>query len=54
MTIWADYVAHMGEIRQAYTLSIGPLERDRSRWEEYIQMDLKEIRYECTDWIHTA
>ena len=31
-----------------------PLERPRSRWEEYIQMDLQEVGCGGMDWIELA
>jgi hypothetical protein len=35
--IGEEYVAHIGEIRNTYTISIRRLER----WEQYIEKDLK-------------
>jgi hypothetical protein len=46
---WAGHVAHMGEERNVYRVLIGepegrrPLERPRSRWEDGIRTDLREI-----------
>jgi hypothetical protein len=31
-----------------------PLGRQRSRWEDNIKMDLKEIGWEGMDWMHLA
>jgi hypothetical protein len=45
----AGYVAHMGQGRNVYRVSVGepegktPLERQRRRWEDGIKMDLREI-----------
>jgi hypothetical protein len=46
---WAEYVARLGEGRNVYRVLVGktegkrPLERPRHRWENGINMDLKEI-----------
>jgi len=29
-----------------------PLRRPRRRWEDNIRMDLREMGWECMDWIH--
>jgi hypothetical protein len=50
----------MGEMRNAYSILVGkpegkrPLERPRSRWEDDIRMDLKELGWEDADWMHLA
>jgi len=31
-----------------------PLGRTRHRWEDNVRMDLKEIGWECLDWIHAG
>ena len=31
-----------------------PLGRSRSRWEDTIKTDLREVDWDCMDWIHTA
>jgi hypothetical protein len=55
---WAVNVAHMGEGRNIYRVLVGkpegkrPLERQRRRWEEGIKMGLREIGWECVEWIH--
>jgi hypothetical protein len=47
----------MGETRDAYRISFGkpegkrPLGRPRRRWVDNIKMDLREIRWDCMDWI---
>jgi hypothetical protein len=46
---WAGHVARMGEGRNVYRVLVGkpegnrPLERPRHRWENRIEMDLREI-----------
>jgi uncharacterized protein YebE (UPF0316 family) len=55
---WAGYVAGMGRRE----MHIGfwwesietkrPLGRPRCRWEDNIKMDIKEIGYGVTHWIH--
>jgi hypothetical protein len=46
---WEGHVARMGEKRNAYRILVGnpegkrPLERPRRRWEDNIEMDLREI-----------
>jgi hypothetical protein len=48
----------MGKMRNAYNILVGkpegkwPLARSRSRWEDNIRMNLKEIGWEIVDWIH--
>jgi hypothetical protein len=57
---WAGHVARMGEVRRAYNVLFGrpegrrPLRRPRSRWEDNIKMDLREIGFGDVDWIHLA
>jgi hypothetical protein len=57
---WAGHVAHMGEVRGTYNTLLGkrelrrPLGRPRSRWEDNIKMDLREIGFGDVDWIHLA
>jgi hypothetical protein len=54
------YILHMVEVRNAYKKFVGkPLEktsfgRPRHRWEDNINMDLKETGWEGVDWIHPA
>jgi hypothetical protein len=56
---WAGHVARKGEVRDAYIL-VGrpegrrPLGRPRRRWEDNIEMDLREIGFGDMDWIHLA
>jgi hypothetical protein len=46
---YSGHVAHMGEMRNAYIMFVGKLEwkgpfgRPRCRWEDNIEMVLKEI-----------
>jgi hypothetical protein len=57
---WAGHVAHVGEVRGAYTILVGrpegrrPLGRPRRRWEDNIKTDLREIEFGDVDWIHWA
>ncbi|KAJ4450284.1 hypothetical protein ANN_01704 [Periplaneta americana] len=57
---WAGHVARMGESRNAYRVLVGrpagkiPLGRPRSRWEDNIKMDLREVGYDGRDWINLA
>jgi hypothetical protein len=57
---WAGHVARMGEVRGAYTILVGrpggrrPLGRPRRRWEDNINMALREIGFGDVDWIHWA
>jgi hypothetical protein len=51
----------MGEMRGAYNILLGrpegrrPLGRPRRRWEDNINMYLREIRFgDDVDWIHLA
>jgi hypothetical protein len=50
----------MGEVRDAYNVLVGrpegrrPLGRPRRRWEDNINMDLREICFGDVDWIHLA
>ena len=52
---WAGHVARMGERRGAHTALVGkpegrrPLGRPRSRWEDNIKMDLREVGWGGTD-----
>ena len=54
---WAALVAHMGEERGSYRVSVGkpegmrPLGRPRRRWEDIIRMDLQEVGCNYVDWI---
>jgi hypothetical protein len=50
----------MGERRGAYRALVGkpggrrPLGRTRSRWEDNIKMDFREVGWEGIDWIDLA
>jgi hypothetical protein len=50
----------MGEMRNAYEISVGkpegkrPLGRSRCRWEDYIRLNLWEIGWKGTEWMHLA
>jgi hypothetical protein len=60
MMRWARHVARMGEVRGAYNILVvrpegrRPLGRPRRRWEDNIEMDLREIGFGHVDWIHWA
>jgi hypothetical protein len=57
---WAENVACMGEMRNAYNVLVGKPEGKRlfgrlgRRWEDGIRMDLRETGWEVVDWIHLA
>jgi hypothetical protein len=57
---WVGHVAHMGEVRGAYSVLVRrpegrrPLGRPRRRWKDNIKMDLREIGFGDVDWIHWA
>jgi hypothetical protein len=57
---WAGHVARMVEGRVVYRVLVGrpegkrPLGRPRSRWEDNIKMDLREIRIDGANWIRLA
>jgi hypothetical protein len=58
---WAGYVARMGEMKNENNILVGksdgrrPLGRPRSRWEDSIKMDLREIDWEVVvDWMQLA
>jgi hypothetical protein len=50
----------MGETINVYGILVGkpegkrPLGRPRSRWDDNIKKDLREIGYESVDWMHLA
>jgi len=54
---WARHVAHMGERRGAYKVSLGKYQgkrtfgRPRRTWENNIRIGLKEIGWDGVDWI---
>jgi hypothetical protein len=57
---WAGFVACKGERRNGYRVLVGkpegkrPLGRLRQRCENNIKMDLREIGWDCMDWINLA
>ncbi|KAJ4433908.1 hypothetical protein ANN_16221 [Periplaneta americana] len=57
---WAGHVARMGVSRNEYRVLVerpkgkGPLGRPRRRWEDNIEMDLREMGYDVRDWINLA
>jgi hypothetical protein len=56
----AGHVAHTAEGRGVYRVLVGrpegkrPLGRPRRRWEDNIEMDLREIRIDGANWIRLA
>jgi hypothetical protein len=57
---WVGHVACMGEGRGVYRVLVGrpegkrPLGRPRHRWEENIELDLREIGINGVNWIQLA
>jgi hypothetical protein len=57
---WVGHVAHMGEERGVHRVLVGkpegkrPLGRPRRRWEDNIEIDLREVGVGCGDWIESA
>ncbi|KAJ4444925.1 hypothetical protein ANN_06724 [Periplaneta americana] len=57
---WEGYFARMDESRNAYRLLVmrregkRPLGRPRRRWEDNINIDLREVGYDARDWINLA
>jgi hypothetical protein len=57
---WAGHVERMEEGRVVYRVLIGrpeskrPLGRPRRRWEDNIELDLREIGIDGTNWIQLA
>jgi hypothetical protein len=57
---WAGHVARMGEGIGVYRVLVGrpagkrPLGRHRRRWEDNINMDLREIGIDGANWIRLA
>ena len=57
---WAGHVARMEEGRSAFKILTGkptgkrPLGRPRRRWEDNIEMDLKEIGINTRNWVDLA
>jgi hypothetical protein len=54
------HVACMGEMGNAFNILIGkpegkrPLGRTKRRWEYNNRLDLREVGWECVDWLHLA
>jgi hypothetical protein len=54
---WAENVAWMGEMRNAYKILVSkpedktPFRRPSHRWEDNIRMGIREIGWEAVDWI---
>jgi hypothetical protein len=57
---WAGYFAHLGEGRDVYRVLVGrpggrrPLGRPKLRWEDNINLDLREIGIDGAYWIQLA
>jgi hypothetical protein len=57
---WTGHVARMREKRNAFRILMGkpegkrPLGRPRRRWVGNIKIDVREIRWDCMDWIDLA
>jgi hypothetical protein len=57
---WVGHVSRMGEGRGVHRVLVGkhegkrPLARPRRRWEDSIQMDLREVGGGCGDWMELA
>jgi hypothetical protein len=57
---WTGYVARMGEGRGVYRVLVGmpegkrPLGRPRSRWEDNIKIDLREMGIDGANWVGLA
>jgi hypothetical protein len=57
---WAGYVARKGEKRNAYRILVGKPERKRllgrprRKWVDNIETHLREIGWDCMDWIDLA
>jgi hypothetical protein len=57
---WVEHVARMGEGRDVYRVLVGkpegkrPLGRPRGRWEDNINLELREIGIDRTNWIRLA
>jgi hypothetical protein len=57
---WERHVARLGENRNAYRILVRKPEgkrlsgRPRRKWEDNIEMDLRQIRWGVMDWIDVA
>ena len=57
---WAGHVARMAECRSSFKILTGKptgkrhLGRPRSRWEDNIRMDLREIGINTRNWVDSA
>jgi hypothetical protein len=57
---WVGHVAHMGEGRGVYMVLVRrpegkrPLGRPRRKWEDNIELDLREIGIDGANWIQLA
>jgi hypothetical protein len=57
---WVGHVARMRKKMNTYRILVGkpegkrPLGRSRRKWGDNIKMDLREIGWDCVDWIDMA
>jgi hypothetical protein len=53
---WAGHIARIGEKRKAYRILVGKARRKETigKTNDYINMDLREIRGDGMDWIDLA
>jgi hypothetical protein len=57
---WAGYVTRTGEMINAYQVLFAKRKGNTQlgiywhRWKNNIKMNLKDITWECLDWIHLA
>jgi hypothetical protein len=54
---WADHIARIEALRNAYNILVGkpewkrPLGKPRRRWEDNTRIDLMKIGWDVMDWI---
>jgi acyl-CoA hydrolase len=57
---WVGHVVGMGEMKNVYNILVtnpeekGPVERPRCRWDDNIEINLRETVWKAVDWIHLA
>jgi hypothetical protein len=57
---WTGHVVRIGEKRNAYRIVVGKSEgnrllgRQRRRWVDNVKIYLREIGWDCIDWIDLA
>jgi hypothetical protein len=54
--VWSESVGGMRHDKREYKMMVGKrlLTRHRSRWEDTIKINMKEIGCEGVEWIHLA